>query len=137
MVWFIGFGGFFEELFQILATSFDLPPWDVSEYDYLDFEYWNFRPLKLSYFFLLIVAKGWTGKTVISSTCLSFEHKMFKKNIIRKIFVCSIFESLRGGFGGFVVRNVHKMFKKRQIDEIQLASTWLGIYFWRKKYFSA
>ena len=61
-------------------------------------------PLKLSYFFLLIVAKSWTGKMVISSICLSFEHKMFKK---------------------------------RQIDEIQLAATWLGIYFWREKYFSA
>ena len=47
-------------------------------------------PLKLSYFFLLIVAKSWIGKTVISSICLSFEHKMFNK---------------------------------RQIDEIQLAST--------------
>ena len=42
-------------------------------------------PLKFSYFFLLIVAMSWTGKMVISSICLSFEHKMFKKRQIDEI----------------------------------------------------
>ena len=46
-------------------------------------------PLKLSYVFLLIVAMSWTGKTVISSICPSFEHKMFKKRQIDEIKLAS------------------------------------------------